>query len=128
MASLKSALLTYYLHVGEFPTETTGLRALEERPTNLPPSKEWKGPYTDGSCHIDPWGNPYRYCFSAGEDGPVITISSNGPDGLMNTADGIAISFPNFQALDYLSLEELEQADVDNPEEDGEDRRTPGDR
>ena len=58
---LKSALLTYRLDMGRFPTEAEGLIGLNTAPTRQDDRAEWQGPYLDGELPTDPWRNPYQY-------------------------------------------------------------------
>jgi general secretion pathway protein G len=56
--ALARALESYRLDVGTYPSAETGLRALQERPSNNP---RWHGPYLQKDIPNDPWGNPYVY-------------------------------------------------------------------
>lgn len=57
--SLRSALQTYRLDVGRFPTTSEGLAALMSPPSDA--VDYWRGPYLDDELPVDPWRNPYRY-------------------------------------------------------------------
>jgi general secretion pathway protein G len=75
---LATTLDLFHLDVGRYPTTEEGLKALRERPENLP---SWGGPYLDKAVPNDPWGRPYIYkC--PGEHGPY-DLSSLGADGLV---------------------------------------------
>ena len=76
---LSTALDLFHLDVGRYPATEEGLKALREKPENLP---SWGGPYLDKSVPNDPWGRPYVYKFP-GEHGPY-DLYSRGADG----ADG----------------------------------------
>ena len=58
IALLESAVDTYRLDVGRYPTTEQGLQALRERPDG---SSKWDGPYLRKELPLDPWGNPYVY-------------------------------------------------------------------
>ena len=60
---LRSALLTYRLDVGEFPSTSDGLAALMRPPADV--ADYWRGPYLDDEVPLDPWRAPYRYEFPA---------------------------------------------------------------
>ncbi len=73
---LATALEMFYLDVGRYPTEDEGLKALYERPANLP---AWNGPYLEKGVPKDPWGHDYVYkC--PGQHNPY-DIISYGADG-----------------------------------------------
>ena len=73
---LSTALDLYHLDVGRYPTEEEGLKALVQKPENLP---QWSGPYLDKKLPKDPWGRPYVYKFP-GEHG-TYDLSTLGADG-----------------------------------------------
>jgi general secretion pathway protein G len=76
IASLRSALDTYRLDMGSYPTTEQGLAALTTRPANAP---RWNGPYLQKAAPPDPWGKPYQYR-SPGEHGEFDLLSF-GKDG-----------------------------------------------
>jgi len=63
---LSSALDTYRLDVGDYPTTTQGLTALRKAPDGV---KHWDGPYLSKSVPADPWDQPYHYK-KPGKDNP----------------------------------------------------------
>ncbi len=72
---MATALDLFHLDVGRYPTTEEGLKALREKPDNLP---SWGGPYLDKALPKDPWGQQYLYkC--PGDHGPY-DISSLGAD------------------------------------------------
>jgi general secretion pathway protein G len=73
---LESALDTYRLDIGSYPTTEQGLEALREKPDNI---DNWDGPYLRKELPLDPWGNPYVY-ESPSEHGDF-SIMSYGADG-----------------------------------------------
>ena len=76
IALLESAVDTYRLDVGRYPTTEQGLEALRERPDGI---DKWDGPYLRKELPGDPWGNPYVY-ESPSEHGDF-AIMSHGADG-----------------------------------------------
>jgi general secretion pathway protein G len=75
--SFGTALDTFRLDVGRYPTSQEGLEALRSRPSGL---ERWDGPYLKKEIPRDPWGNPYVYR-SPGEQEPY-EVLSNGADGV----------------------------------------------
>jgi general secretion pathway protein G len=73
---LGTALDTFRLDVGRYPTSDEGLEALRTKPGNL---ERWDGPYLKKDLPVDPWNKPYAYK-SPGEHGPF-DIVSYGADG-----------------------------------------------
>lgn len=55
---LASALDTYRLDVGRYPTTEQGLSALRVEPEAV---KNWDGPYLAKDVPLDPWDTPYVY-------------------------------------------------------------------
>ncbi len=54
-----TALDTYRLDVGEYPTSSEGMEALITKPSG---ADNWDGPYLKKiEIPDDPWGNPYHY-------------------------------------------------------------------
>jgi general secretion pathway protein G len=72
-----TALDTFRLDVGRYPTTQEGLDALRQRPSG---AERWDGPYLKKEIPRDPWGNPYVYR-SPGEREPY-ELSSYGADGV----------------------------------------------
>jgi general secretion pathway protein G len=58
---LGTALDSYQLDNGSYPTTEQGLAALEETPTRAPIPLNWHGPYLRKAVPVDPWGRPYNY-------------------------------------------------------------------
>src|ERR1044071_1150899 len=63
--SLMTALGTYKLATGTFPTTEQGMEALRAKPQD---ANQWNGPYLPKEVPPDPWGRPYVYKFP-GEHG-----------------------------------------------------------
>jgi general secretion pathway protein G len=76
MESLMTALGTYKLDTGIFPTTEQGLQALRTKPAD---STTWNGPYMDKEIPKDPWGTDYIYKFP-GDHGDLPDIISLGQD------------------------------------------------
>jgi len=72
-----TALGSYKLDTGNYPTTEQGLQALRTKPENV---NGWQGPYTDKEIDNDPWGHPYLYRFP-GEHGDEPDLISYGADG-----------------------------------------------
>lgn len=71
-----TALDSYYLDTGDYPSEQQGLQALREQPDGV---TGWQGPYLRKEIPKDPWGNAYVYR-SPGRNGGY-EIVSRGADG-----------------------------------------------
>jgi general secretion pathway protein G len=80
IGSFMSALDTYKMDVGAFPSTEQGLQALRVRPANAP---QWSGPYLSKDIPLDPWGRPYiyRYPGQNGEDPEIISYGADGQPG-----------------------------------------------
>lgn len=76
IAALTSALNTYRLDVGQYPSDEQGLAALTAAPAGTP---RWNGPYLQKSVPPDPWGRAYLYK-SPGQHGDF-DLYSLGKDG-----------------------------------------------
>jgi len=76
---LSSALDTYRLDVGHFPTTAQGLAALRKAPSGV---RHWDGPYLSKPVPKDPWGYPYHYKVP-GTDNPyaLYTLGRDGKSG-----------------------------------------------
>src|SRR5260370_17668960 len=72
-----TALGTYKLDTGVYPTSEQGLAALRTKPESV---NNWQGPYTQKELEPDPWGHPYIYKVP-GEHGDDPHILSYGPHG-----------------------------------------------
>lgn len=72
-----TALDTFRLDVGRYPTSQEGLQALTQKPGG---TERWDGPYLKKDVPTDPWGKPYIYK-SPGDHGPY-DIISYGADGV----------------------------------------------
>jgi general secretion pathway protein G len=79
IAGIKTALETFEVDNGRFPTTEEGLQALVNAPAGM---NEWHGPYVDKQ-HIaaDAWGNPFQYRYPGPQNPSGFDLSSFGPDG-----------------------------------------------
>jgi general secretion pathway protein G len=72
-----TALGSYKLDTGVFPTTEQGLQALRSKPESV---SNWQGPYLQKEIEPDPWGHAYIYRYP-GEHGDEPDIMSYGADG-----------------------------------------------
>lgn len=98
LQQVESALDTYRLNMGRYPTEEQGgLDALMVKPTfeNERMGDKWNGPYLKPGTKLeDTWGNKLKYevvdtTDEANKSGPRYKLFSVGPDGQPETADDI---------------------------------------
>ena len=87
-----TALGTYKLEVGTFPTTEQGLQALRVKPEGV---TQWAGPYLQKEIPKDPWQHDYVYRFP-GEHGDEPDIISYGADGQPG-GDGINADIPSWK-------------------------------
>jgi general secretion pathway protein G len=66
-----TALDTFRLDTGRYPTTEEGLKALREKPSAV---ENWQGPYLPKEIPVDPWNKPYVYR-SPGQQGDYDLIS-----------------------------------------------------
>ena len=99
LQQVESALDTYRLNLGRYPTDEQGLEALMAKPTfeNERLGEKWMGPYLKpGTSLEDAWGNKLRYEVAdtsleeeTGAAAPRYKLYSVGPDGQPDTSDDI---------------------------------------
>ena len=77
IANFGTALDTFRLDVGRYPSSQEGLAALRQRPFG---TDRWDGPYLKKDVPKDPWERPYYYR-SPGENGRPYDLYSLGADG-----------------------------------------------
>jgi general secretion pathway protein G len=53
-----TALDSFYVDVGRYPTTQEGLKVLRDKPEG---ADRWGGPYLKKDVPHDPWGNPFVY-------------------------------------------------------------------
>lgn len=56
-----TALQTYFLDCGRYPTTEQGIEALWKKPDMYPIPEKWNGPYLEREPSADPWGTNYKY-------------------------------------------------------------------
>lgn len=87
--SLKSSLVQYRIHNGDYPSTTEGLNALVSRPAGR---ERWNGPYVEvsgGRIPLDPWGEEYIYRYPGTQNKTGFDLLSKGADKIADTADDI---------------------------------------
>ena len=100
LQNVETALDTYRLNMGRYPTTEQGLAALSTKPTfeNERQGDKWNGPYLKPGTKLeDAWGNPIRYELadtlddtgSSSGSSTRYKLYSVGPDGQPDTADDI---------------------------------------
>jgi general secretion pathway protein G len=79
LQELHRSLKLFKMDQGRFPSESEGLEALVQPPSNLPKPAEFPpdGGYLGGAVPLDPWGRPYGY-FSPGRNGAAYELVSQG--------------------------------------------------
>jgi general secretion pathway protein G len=75
---LGTALDTFRLDMGRYPSGQEGLGALMQAPSGG--GSRWDGPYLNKDVPLDPWSNPYQYR-SPGGSGRPYDLFSFGADG-----------------------------------------------
>lgn len=84
IANLETAVKTYYLDNGFFPSTDQGLEALVQKPSTDPvPAKYREGGYLEkGKVPLDPWGRDFIY-LSPGLHGEfdIVSYGSDGVEG-----------------------------------------------
>lgn len=75
----ETALDTYRLDVGRYPSREQGLQALRTKPDGL---DKWDGPYLPKEVPVDPWGRHYEYmCPGEHGDFDLISLGADGAPG-----------------------------------------------
>ena len=77
IVNFMTALGSYKLDVGAFPSTEQGLQALRVKPSD---AAQWNGPYMPQDIPKDPWQHDYTYKYP-GEHGDEPDIVSYGQDG-----------------------------------------------
>jgi general secretion pathway protein G len=74
-----TALDTFRLDVGRYPTMEEGVKALREKPSG---AEAWQGPYLPKEIPVDPWGKPYIYkCPGEHGDYDLFSYGLDGTEG-----------------------------------------------
>lgn len=90
----ETALDTYRLDVGKFPTTEQGLSALREKPDS---ADNWDGPYLPKEIPLDPWGSPYVYRYPGEHsDYEILSYGADKQPG----GDGDDMDIYNWKSLD----------------------------
>ena len=97
LQNIETALDTYRLNMGRYPTAEQGLDALVTKPTfeNERLGDKWNGPYLKPGTKLeDTWGNKIKYepvdmTDESNKNAPRYKLYSVGPDGQPDTADDI---------------------------------------
>lgn len=76
--NIETALDTFEIDNGRFPTSEEGLQALITQPGSL---TNWHGPYLKGGSTKDPWGNAYVYRYPGTNNPNGYDLFSTGQDG-----------------------------------------------
>jgi len=87
--SLKSSLVQYRIHNGDYPSTAEGLAALITAPSGR---ERWNGPYVEvsgGKLPLDPWGEAYAYRYPGTQNKTGFDLYSKGADKAADTADDI---------------------------------------
>ena len=87
ISGMGTALKSFEIDCGRFPTTEEGLRALVEQPAN---ANGWKGSYLEKGVPNDPWGKPYVYRYPSQHPPCSYDLYSFGPDGQEGTDDDVA--------------------------------------
>lgn len=77
---LRTALDTFRLDVGRYPTTEEGLDVLQTPPADVELRAKWHGPYLDGELPKDAWGHSFQYNYSQ-VGNPPFALYSYGPEG-----------------------------------------------
>ena len=101
LTQIATALDTYRLNLGRYPTEQEGgLNALLIKPNYENPrlGEKWQGPYVKPGTRLeDPWGHKIHYelvdrALDEKKSGPPYKLYSVGPDGQPDTDDDIRLN------------------------------------
>jgi len=83
-----TALMTYRIHMGSYPTTAQGLNALVASPDAG--NARWAGPYIKGGkLPEDPWKRPYVYRYPGTKNTGSYDLLSLGEDGQEGTPDDV---------------------------------------
>lgn len=77
--SFMTALDSYFVDVGNYPTSRQGLAALREAPGG---ATGWQGPYLKRDLPKDPWDRPYLYRAPGRSGGyEIVSYGADGREG-----------------------------------------------
>lgn len=79
ISGFMTALDSYFLDTGQYPSTQQGLAVLRNKPEAV---AKWRGPYLLKEIPLDPWGNPYQYR-SPGRSGgyEILSLGADGKEG-----------------------------------------------
>ncbi len=86
--TVEQAITQYQIHCQDAPSQSDGLKALVQSPTDSDHSSRWKGPYLERGVPKDGWNRDYVYR-SPGKDKRDYDLLSLGKDGKEGTDDDI---------------------------------------
>ncbi len=86
--AIGSALRTYKINAGHYPSSQQGLKALVSKPSGTPQPRRWTS--LMDSVPLDPWGQEYIYRFPGKKVATEYELVTKGKDGQENTADDIS--------------------------------------
>lgn len=86
--TIDTALMSYKLLAGTYPTTQQGLQALVTKPTSTPVPRRWS--QNSKKVPLDPWKNEYGYRFPGKKVASEPEIFSKGLDGQEGTADDLS--------------------------------------
>ena len=86
IANLGTAIGTFEVDMGRYPTSSEGLAVLRTPPSD---ATDWKGPYVEKDIGNDPWNNPYVYRCPGQHNANGYDLFSMGPDGKEGGGDDI---------------------------------------
>ncbi len=80
LENFMTALGSYKLDTGAFPTTEQGLQALRVKPQDV---AQWAGPYMPKDIPKDPWGHDYVYKYPGehGDEPEIICLGADGQPG-----------------------------------------------
>ena len=78
--NFQTALGSYKLDTGTFPSTEQGLQALRVKPADL---TQWNGPYLPKDVPKDPWGHDYVYKYPGehGDEPDIVCLGADGQPG-----------------------------------------------
>lgn len=87
LKTYNTALKTYYLNNGFYPTTAQGLKALVDEPAGAPKPTRWVRLLDEAKQ--DPWKNDYVYVSPGKKNPKGFDLYSKGPDGIDGNADDL---------------------------------------
>ena len=85
---LRTVLVSYKIHMGDYPSTSEGLQALLQAPANR--TDRWHGPYLESpKALLDHWGEQLQYAYPGARNKTSYDLWSKGPDKQSGTPDDI---------------------------------------